>query len=80
MTDQEILSTCTAILRDLLSDDSLVLTPATRRQDIPKWDSLAYINFMVALEMELGIKFNVGELEGFENVGAIIAAIKTKGR
>jgi acyl carrier protein len=73
MTDQEILSTFTRILRDLLLDNSIVLSMGTRREDIPRWDSFNYINFMVAVEIEFGVKFKVADIESFENVGAIIA-------
>lgn len=73
MTDQELLSVFSRILSDLLSGDAIVLTMATRREDVPNWDSFAYINFIVAVEMELGIKFKVADIESFENVGAIVA-------
>ena len=76
MTDQEILSVFTRILRDLLRDDSIVLSMETRREDVPNWDSFNYINFMVAVEMEFGVKFKVADIESFENVGAIIAETK----
>ena len=72
MTDQELLSLFTRVLRDLLLDDSIVLTMATRREDVHNWDSFAYVNFIVAAETELGIRFGVGEVESFENVGAIV--------
>ena len=42
-----------------------------RRSDIPAWDSFAYINFIVAVEQEFGVKFGVAEVEAFETVGAI---------
>jgi acyl carrier protein len=73
MTDQEVLDSFTRILRDLLLDDSIVLLMETRRQDVPNWDSFNYINFMVAVEIEFGVKFKVADIESFENVGAIIA-------
>jgi acyl carrier protein len=76
MTDQEILSAFTRILRDLLLDDSIVLSNETRRQAVPNWDSFNYINFMVAVEIEFGVKFKVADIESFENVGAIIAETK----
>jgi acyl carrier protein len=77
MTDQEILNLLTRTLRDLLMDDSIVLTMATRREEVPNWDSLMYINFIVAVEIELGIKFRVADVESFANVGEIVAAIRT---
>ena len=72
MTDQEILDSCTRILRDLLSSDSIQLTAETRREDVPGWDSFAYINFIVGVEQEFDIKFGVAEVESFETVGSIV--------
>ena len=77
MTDHEILDSLTRILRDLLSDDSIVLTMETEREDVPNWDSFNYLNFIVATEIELGVKFKVAEVESFEKVGAIVASIKS---
>ena len=72
MTDQEILAKFTRILRDLLLDDSIELTMETRREDVPNWDSFNYINFIVAVEMEFGVKFKVADIEAFPDVGAIV--------
>lgn len=74
MTSEDILAACTRILRDLLMDDGIGLTMSTRRPDIPNWDSFAYLNFVVALETELKIRFNVAEVESFETVGEIVKA------
>ena len=78
MTETQILATFTQILRDLLLDDSIVLAPGTRRSDVPNWDSFAYVNFIVAAEMKLAIKFNVAEVESFETVGDIVAAARAR--
>lgn len=74
MSEQDLLALFTRILRDLLMDDGIVLTPATRRPDVPNWDSFAYVNFIVAAETELGIRFNVAEVESFDTVGDIVKA------
>jgi acyl carrier protein len=75
MTVQEILTAFTRILRDLLLDDSIVLTMETRREDIPNWDSFNYINFIVAVEIEFGVKFKIADIESFANVGTIVTEI-----
>jgi len=75
MTDQDILRKLTELLRDLLSDDSIVLTRETKREEVPNWDSAAYVSFIVAVELEFHIKFRVAEVESFENVGAIVRRI-----
>ena len=76
MGDQEILDVLERVLRDLLMDDSIVLKMDTRREDVPNWDSLIYINFIVAVEIELGVKFKVADVESFANVGEIVTRIR----
>lgn len=73
MSDQDILKSFTRILRDLLLDDSIILAMETKREDVPDWDSFNYINFIVAVEGEFGVKFKVADIESFQNVGAIVA-------
>lgn len=75
MEERTILDKLTRILRDLLLDESINLTMTTTRASIPEWDSFAYVNFMVAVELEYGIKFRVSEVEAFENVGQIVSRI-----
>jgi acyl carrier protein len=77
MTDQERLDTLTQILSDLLSDDSIALTMDTVREDVRGWDSFAYVNFIVAVEAQFGIRFRIADVESFPNVGAIVKAIAT---
>ena len=76
MGDQEILDVLARVLRDLLMDDSIVLKMDTRREDVPNWDSLIYINFIVAVEIELRVKFKVADVESFANVGEIVTRIR----
>ena len=76
MTEQEILNQLTQILRDLLADDSIVLAMETKRDQVPGWDSLAYVSFIVAVEIKFGLKFGVAEVESFQNVGAIVQRIR----
>ena len=78
MTDDQLLAVCTRTLRDLLMDDSIELARDTRRSDVPNWDSFAYVNFIVAIELELKIKFNVAEVESFETVGDIVTAARAR--
>lgn len=73
MSDQELIDIFTRILRDLIGNESIVLADGTRRGDIDGWDSFVYVNFIVAVEMELGIKFRVADVEAFETVGEIVA-------
>jgi acyl carrier protein len=76
VSDQEILDRFSRILRAILLDDSIVLSMETRRESIPNWDSFNYINFIVAVEIEFGVKFKVADIESFENVGAIVGEMQ----
>jgi acyl carrier protein len=77
MTDQEILTKLTGILRAALLNDSIVLTMETEREDVPNWDSFNYINFIVATEIEFGVQFKVADIESFANVGEIVTELRT---
>jgi len=76
MTDQEIIEKLTRILRDLLGEESIVLARETERQDVPNWDSFNYVTFIVSVEVEFGIKFQLTDVEAFKNVGEIVDQIK----
>ncbi|MGH7059980.1 MAG: acyl carrier protein [Stellaceae bacterium] len=76
MTQQTILGELARILGDLLLDDAITLTMDTRREDIPNWDSFNYLNFIVAVEAEFGVKFKIADIEAFENVGAIVTHLE----
>ncbi|TXH56368.1 MAG: acyl carrier protein [Burkholderiaceae bacterium] len=73
MNQEQVLLKLTQILRDLLANDEIVLGMDTRRSDVPNWDSFAYVNFIVATEMEFGIRFGVADVESFDTVGEIVA-------
>ena len=76
VTDQDILDKFSCILGDLLGDSCIVLKMESTRADVPGWDSFNYVNFIVAIETELAVRFNIAEIESFENVGAIVARVK----
>ena len=77
VTDQDLLTVFIRTLRDLLGDDSIVLAMNTRRSDVEGWDSFMYVNFIVAIELELQIKFSVVDVESFETVGDIVAEARS---
>ena len=72
MTEQDILAKFTELLQDLLADDSIVLGMETKRSDVANWDSFQYVNFIVAVEVNFGIKFRIADVESFETVGDIV--------
>jgi acyl carrier protein len=77
VTEHDLLGVFTRTLRDLLGDDSISLAMDTRRSDVNGWDSFMYVNFIVAIELELKIKFKVADVEAFETVGDIVAKARS---
>jgi acyl carrier protein len=76
MTDEEILARITTIVRDVVGDDTIMLTMNTAAQDVPGWDSMAHINIIVAIEHEFKIKFKTALLEEAQNTGDLVKMIK----
>lgn len=75
MKEEEVLATLGELVGHVLGQDPVPLTMTTRREDVPGFDSFSYVNFIVAVEMRMGIKFSVGELESFKDVGTIVRRI-----
>ena len=78
MDENGLLALFTRVLRDLLADDSIVLGMETTRGDVPGWDSFNYVNFIVAVEAELGIKFRIADVESFQTVGEIVVEARAQ--
>ena len=78
MTDAEILDRLTDIVREAMSDDSIVLTPESTAEDFPEWDSFRHITIVVATEMRFGVKFKTAEVESLKNIGDFISLIRKK--
>ena len=75
MKPEDVLGELTAILRDTLGDDTVILTMNTVREDVPNWDSLNYITFMVAVQSRYGVRFKASNIEAFANIGEVIQKI-----
>ena len=78
MTQQEIYPRLTKIMRDVLDDDNLVLTPELTANDVEGWDSVSHITLIVAIEEAFAIKFKSAELEKMKNVGQLVEQIEKK--
>jgi acyl carrier protein len=76
IADKEILDALTRIVRELTGDDSVMLTPVMKGRDIRGWDSATYVNFIVAAEIELKVKFPLAAIESFETFGDIVDGVK----
>lgn len=75
MSREEIFENLNVVFRSVFDDDDIVVNDATTADDIEDWDSLEHINLVVAVEKKFGIKFNMGEVNDFKNVGEMVDTI-----
>jgi acyl carrier protein len=79
MTDHhQTLEQIQEIVRNVLDDDSIVLSDATVAEQVPSWDSLAHVRIMVAIEKFFKIRFETDELNSFGDVGTLVDGVIRK--
>jgi acyl carrier protein len=78
MTDQLIYTRLTEIFRDVLGNDSIILTPDLSAKDIEDWDSANHISLVAGAEVAFGVRFRTAELEELRNVGEFVELIHQK--
>ena len=78
MTDDEVLERLTNLIRDVLDDEDIVVTPTTTAEDVKDWDSANHINIVVTAESRFKVKFNSAEIERLRNVGDFVTVIQKK--
>ena len=78
MSTSNTLEQVNVIFRDVLDNDSLVITPETRDDDVEEWDSLSHIQLIVNIEKHFKVKFLVNEIREWKNVGEMIDCINRK--
>lgn len=77
-TYQDILMTCSEILKTVFSDAQLSINEKTSAADIDGWDSLAQITLLMSMEQTFEIQFSLDEVEDLQNVGEIVELILAK--
>lgn len=79
MTKEERIADLQDIFRDVMDNDSIIITPETTALDIEEWDSISHIQLIVAIEKKYKIKFTAAEIQSFKNVGDLLTALQQKG-
>ncbi len=78
MDEPEIYSRLLDVFKDVFDEDSIKLTPEISAKDVDGWDSLAHIRLILTVQKEFKIKFSTSEIGKLENVGNLVALIKTR--
>jgi acyl carrier protein len=77
MTDIEIYEQLTTIIRDVLMNDDVVLRPDLTANEVDGWNSFKMIEIIMAVEAHFDLKVRSKELDALENVGDLVALIRT---
>ena len=78
MDEPQIYARLTGIFEEVFDEDEIAVTPQLSAKDIDGWDSLAHIRLMLTVEKSFKIKFSGPEIGRLENVGDLVALIKTR--
>ncbi len=78
MEDAAIYARLTGIFRDILDDDEIELSPALTAKEVEGWDSLTHIRLLMSIEKAFHIKFSTTEIGKLENVGSLVALIRSR--
>jgi acyl carrier protein len=75
---EEVLNKVEDIFRDILDEESLILTRDTTANDVDGWDSLTHIQLIVAIEKQFKVKFSSKEILSWKNVGELLDSLQAK--
>lgn len=78
MNRDTIAATIQGIVRDVLDNETLALSDQMTAADVDNWDSLSHISIITAIEQHYGIRFTLGELDSFHEIGDLITMVDRK--
>jgi acyl carrier protein len=78
MNDAEIYTSLAKIFEDVFDEESIQLTPELTAKDVDGWDSLNHIRLILTVERAFKVKFSTSEIGKLNNVGDLVALIKSR--
>jgi acyl carrier protein len=78
MDAADIYAKLTTVFEDVFDDDAITLTSGLSARDVDGWDSLTHIRLIVTVEKAFKVKFSTPEIGKLENVGDLVALIKSR--
>lgn len=75
MERNQILKQLEEILRDVLDNDTIIITEQTTADDIEEWDSLTNVQIVVEMQKVFGKKFSAKDILLWESVSDMIDSI-----
>ena len=78
MSREDVLSKVNDIFKDAFDNEDLVIGFQTTANDVEGWDSLMQMNLIEMIEDEFGMRFDMDEVVGMENVGVMVDIILSR--
>lgn len=78
MKEPEIYAALNQIFRDVLQNETIVLTAESTADDVEGWDSMNHIFIIVELEKQFCLKFKAAEMEDLKDVGQLVSLLYQK--
>lgn len=75
MTRAEIIDQLTPIAREVFTKPELIVTDDLSYENVDTWTSMAFMQFLTAIEEHWGFKYKMMELIRLQNMGAVIDSI-----
>lgn len=75
MSESHITPALAEIIRDVLEQPELVVSPETSAENVPSWDSMKHILILMAVQDTFAVRLSTREMDGLRNVGDLAAAI-----
>ena len=72
MKREDIKTAVTEIFKDLLDDDSIVISEETSRENTEDWDSLFHMALMATIASEFSIQIKTEDIVSTRDIGGII--------
>lgn len=78
MSREEVLKKVNEIFVDAFDQEDLVISFDTVSTDVEGWDSLMQMNLIEMIEDEFQMQFDMDEIVGMEDVGAMVDIIMSR--
>ncbi len=78
MTEADVYSKVTAILREVFDRDDIEATPTLAADQVEGWDSFKQVEILIAVQEEFGVKFSSRELDSLKNIGDLVGIVVAK--
>ncbi len=78
MTEPEVYTKVTAILREVFDRDDIEATPTLAADQVEGWDSFKQVEILIAVQEEFSVKFSSRELDSLKNVGDLVNIVVAK--